>query len=46
VDDFVTAFDGGEDGIPFALDVGAVGVEVGVETGLLKDPFAGRYVFG
>ncbi len=45
VDRFVTFFDGGEDGVPVAFDVGAVGVEVEGEAGVAEDTFAGGDVF-
>ena len=41
VDGFVAFFDGCEEGVPVAFDVGAVGVEVEGEPGVAEDAFAG-----
>ena len=43
---FVAAFDGGEDVVPLAFDVGAVGVQLGFEAGFGEHPLAGRDFLG
>ena len=46
MDHFVAAFDGGEDVVPFAFDIGAVGVQLGFEAGFGEHALAGGYFFG